>query len=84
MTTLRSWYAAGRWIFVARPAGIGAVAGFASWILVIVLHLLLGITRPTLLALLLTIPRGALFGAILAFVLGAHWDRGKRKEKYRR
>ena len=74
MTTLRSWYAAGRWVFVARFAAIGAVAGLASWILVLVLHLLFDVSRPGVRALVLAVPRGALFGGLLALALGAYWD----------
>ncbi len=77
---LRSWYAAGRLYFVLRLAAVGAVAGLAAWTLVLVLHLLFGVSRPGVLALILAVPRGALFGAILALGLAAYWDRHPSRE----
>ncbi|MDH3456061.1 MAG: hypothetical protein OER90_04400 [Gemmatimonadota bacterium] len=75
MRTLRAWHARGTWTFAGRLAGIGAVAGLASWVLAAVLQFVFGLPRPTLMALVLAVPRGALFGVIFALVLGALWDR---------
>ena len=53
----------------------GALAGIAAWLLVLGLHLFLQVSRPSWVALLLAIPRGAVFGMILALVLHAFWKR---------
>ncbi len=66
---------------VVRLGLIGAFAGLAAWVLVLAGHVIFGIDRPSVVMLLLAIPRGALFGAILALFLHAWWsysDRGKR------
>lgn len=75
MTTLRSWYAKGRSSFVARVAAIGAVAGGASWLFALAVYPLFGARRPDLGSLLFAVPRGALFGAVLALALTVYWDR---------
>ncbi len=54
---------------------VGAVAGFAAWGAVLSAHVLFEVGRPSVVALLLAIPRGALFGVILALILHAHWRR---------
>jgi len=54
---------------------IGAVAGLAAWGVVLAAAALLGFDRPGVVALLLAIPRGALFGVILALILRAYWRR---------
>jgi hypothetical protein len=76
--TLRSWHAQGRWWFVARFAAIGALSGFAAWALIFGAHLLFGIPRPTGMALILAVPRGALFGAILALLVDWRLSRRAR------
>lgn len=53
----------------------GAAAGFVAWALVFALHLLFGVRRPGLVSLLLAIPRGALFGVLLALILHWYWHR---------
>jgi len=81
MTTLRSWHAKGKWTLLAGLAATGAVAGFVAWAFAFAGHLLFGISRPGALALLLAVPRGALFGAILALILRAYWNRSGREER---
>ena len=54
---------------------IGAVAGLAAWALVLAAGALFEFDRPGVVALLLAIPRGALFGVILALILHAYWRR---------
>jgi hypothetical protein len=49
----------------------GAVAGVVSWVLAAVLQAMFGEAGPGLLSLLLAVPRGALFGALLAWVIHA-------------
>jgi len=68
MTGLRSWYAMGKRSFVLRLAAVGAFASLVSWVLVYGLDMLLDI-RPSTTALLLAVPRGAVFGVILALIL---------------
>ena len=53
----------------------GAVAGLVAWLAVLGLHLLFEVSRPSWLALLLAILRGAVFGLILALILHAYWKR---------
>jgi len=43
--------------------------------LMLVAHFLFDVSRPSLLSLILAIPRGALFGIILALILFALWNR---------
>ena len=74
--TLKSWHAGGRWWFVPRFAAIGALAGVAAWALIFGAHLLFGMSQPTQRALILAVPRGALFGAMLA--LAVDWRRTRR------
>lgn len=76
MTSLRSWYALGKWPFILRFAGIGAFAGLASWTLAYAMYWLFDISKPSALALLLAVPRGAVFGVILALILWIYWSRG--------
>jgi hypothetical protein len=73
MATLRSWYERGRGAFLARLVATGAVAGLAAWVFAYALHHLLGLSAPTLFALLLAIPRGALVGLVLGLVLSLYW-----------
>jgi hypothetical protein len=75
LSTLRSWYASGRWTFALRLGAVGGVAGVAAWLLALVLFSLLGVERPTALALILAVARGALFGGLLALALALYWDR---------
>ena len=60
---------------------IGAVAGLVAWGVVLTAGALLGFDRPGVVALLLAIPRGALFGVILALCLHAYWRRRPGKTK---
>jgi len=75
MTGLRSWQALGKWALVVRLAGLGAFAGFAAWAFVFAADLLFHTGRPSVTALLLAIPRGAIFGVVLALILGMFWNR---------
>ena len=75
MTGRESWRALGKWALVVRLAGLGAFAGFAAWAFVFVADLLLETGRPSVTALLLAVPRGAIFGVILALILGMFWKR---------
>ncbi len=54
---------------------IGAFAGLASWLLIMLLHPLFDASKPSVLSLALAIPRGAIFGVILALILRAVWNR---------
>jgi len=65
---------------IVRIGMVGAVAGLASWGLVLAAHGLFGFGRPSVTALLLAIPRGALFGVILALILHAYWRRHPGKD----
>ncbi len=75
MGSLRSWNAMGLWSLVVRLAAVGAFAGFVSWALVFVVGPLFDIGRPSTIALLLAIPRGAVFGVLLALILRVYWNR---------
>jgi len=75
MNGLRSWHTLGKSALVVRLAGLGALAGFAAWAFVFVADLLLETGRPSVTALLLAIPRGAIFGVVLALILGMFWKR---------
>ena len=75
MAGLREWQAMGTWSLVVRCAAVGAAAGFLAWAVVFAAHLLFDTDRPSAIALLLAIPRGAIFGIVLALVLRAHWNR---------
>jgi len=75
MNSLRSWKSRGTWSLVVRLAALGAFAGFASWALVWVLDLMFRFGRPSAMALVLAIPRGAVFGVVLALVLRVYWNR---------
>lgn len=75
MDSLRSWFALGKGVLILRLAGVGAVAGLASWVLVFALHLTIGTPRPSVPSLLWAIPRGMLFGAILGVGLAVYWGR---------
>ncbi len=54
---------------------IGAFAGLASWLLIMLLHPQFDASKPSVLSLALAIPRGAIFGVILALILRAVWNR---------
>ena len=60
---------------IVRLGLVGAFAGLVAWLTVLGLHLLFEVSRPSWLALLLAIPRGAVVGMILALVLHAYWKR---------
>lgn len=51
----------------------GALAGVFAWCLVLVGHLAFDISRPTLLSLLLAIPRGSFFALLVGFGLRPWW-----------
>jgi len=59
--------------FVSYLIAIGALAGVLAWCLVLVGSLALEFSRPTLLALLLAIPRGSFFALIVGFGLRLWW-----------
>lgn len=80
MTTLRTWLSMGIWPFLLRFAAIGAVAGLAAWSVVLLGHLVFDISKPTPLALLLAVPRGALFAVILALILRVYLNRSHRHD----
>ena len=75
---LRAWREMGMQHFLVRLSAIGAFAGVASWLLAYGAHLVLGVGMPTRTVLLLAVLRGALFGAILALVLGRYWKGPRR------
>ena len=79
--TLRSWQARGRWWFVGRIAAIGALSGFFAWGVVLVGHFLFGMPVPSRQSLILAVPRGALFGAIMGLVLDWILSRRSRSPK---
>jgi hypothetical protein len=74
-TDLNAWRGLSRSALILRVGLIGAAAGFVAWAGMLVAHVLWEIGRPSGIALLLAIPRGALFGAILAVILHAYWKR---------
>ena len=76
---LRSWKAMGTWSLVVRSAAIGAFAGFGAWALVFALRLLVDGSTPSVIALVLAVPRGALFAVVLALILRAYWNRTRRQ-----
>jgi len=78
MTDLRSYRAMGTWSLVVRFAAVGAFAGFAAWTMAFAGHLLFDIGRPSGIALVLAIPRGAVFGVVLALILRVYWNRPHR------
>jgi hypothetical protein len=65
----------------ARLGLVGAVAGFAAWVLVLVAHVLFDVDRPSGISLLLAIPRGALFAIILGLILHAYWRKNSGKSE---
>jgi hypothetical protein len=75
MAGLRSWNEMGKWSLLVRLAAVGALAGFAAWTVVFVAHLLFDVGRPSAIALVLAVPRGAIFGVILALLLRGYWNR---------
>jgi hypothetical protein len=60
---------------VVRVGLVGAFAGLVAWLTVLGLHLIFEVSRPSWVALLLAIARGAVVGMILALVLHAYWKR---------
>ena len=75
MVSLSSYRTLSRWALVARCALWGFAAGLLAWVLVLGLRLLVDGSAPTINALFWAMPRGALFGAILALILHAWWQR---------
>lgn len=65
---------------VVRVALIGAASAPIAWAMVLVAHWVFGGDGPSVTALLLAIPRGALYGVILALILHAYWKRHPRKD----
>jgi zinc transporter ZupT len=60
---------------IARLALAGAFAGLVAWLAALGLYPLFEASRPSWVALLLAIVRGAVVGMILALVLHAYWKR---------
>ena len=60
---------------VVRLGLVGAFAGLVAWLTVLGLHLFFEVARPSWVALLLAIARGAVVVMILALVLHAYWKR---------
>jgi hypothetical protein len=58
----------------------GAMAGLGAWVLVWVLRMLVDGSSPSGMALLLAIPRGAIFGMILGLVLHTYWKRNPGRD----
>ena len=81
MTSLRSWRTMGRWSLVLYLATVGAFAGLAAWTVILVAHLLFDFGRPSGIALLLAIPRGAIFGVVLGLILRVYWNRPHGQDK---
>jgi hypothetical protein len=75
MAGLSTYRTLSRWALVARFVLVGFIAGFIAWVLVFGLRLLAGDSGPTITSLLWAMPRGALFGAILALIMHAWWQR---------
>jgi hypothetical protein len=75
MTGLHVYRAMGTWSLVVRLAALGAFAGFAAWTVVFVAHLLFDVGRPSGIALLLAIPRGAIYAVVLGLILRVYWNR---------
>ena len=75
MSGMRSWHAMGKWSLVLRFAAMGASAGLVAWTVVFAAHLLFDVGRPSAVALLLAVPRGAIFGVVLGLILRAYWSR---------
>jgi hypothetical protein len=75
MAGLSTYRSLSRWALAARLALVGFVAGFFAWVLALGLHFLVGVTKPTKTSLLWAMPRGALFGLILALILHGWWRR---------
>jgi hypothetical protein len=75
LSTLRSWFAAGKWTLVVRLAAVGAFAGLAAWGVAYAAHPLFDASRPSTIGLLLAILRGAFFGVVLAWILHVYWTR---------
>jgi hypothetical protein len=85
MTDLRALRVMGRWSLVVRLGTVGAFAGLAAWTMILTAHQLFDVTRPSGIALLLAIVRGAAVGTILALALWWYWNRprGQRESKER-
>jgi hypothetical protein len=75
MTGLSSYRTLSRRALVTRFALWGFAAGLLAWVLVLGLRLLVDGSTPTIISLFWAMPRGALFGAILALILHAWWQR---------
>jgi hypothetical protein len=75
MASLSTYRTLSRWALVARFALVGFFAGFFAWVLVLGLRSLVDGSQPTITSLFWAMPRGALFGAILALILHAWWQR---------
>ncbi len=74
-TDLNAMRSLSRSTLILHIGAVGAASGFVAWAVVFVAHILWDIDRPSGIALLLAIPRGALFGGILAVILHAYWKR---------
>jgi hypothetical protein len=74
---LRSFREMGMWPLVLRLAAVGAFAGFAAWVVVWIASPLFEFDRPTAIALVLAVPRGAIFGTVFALILRVYWNRSQ-------
>jgi hypothetical protein len=75
MASLSTYRRLSRWALVARFALVGFFAGFFAWVLVLGLRLVMDGSQPSITSLFWAMPRGALFGAILALILHVWWQR---------
>ena len=56
---------------------VGGLSGLLAWTLFLGGHFVFGFSKPTLLALLLAIPRGSLYAVILGLALRWYWNRSR-------
>jgi hypothetical protein len=56
---------------------VGGLSGLVAWVVVLGGHVVFGISKPTLLALLLAVPRGSLYAVILGLALRWYWNRSR-------
>jgi len=64
-----------RGALVRYLAAVGGFAGLIAWLFAYAAAGVFDIGKPSVLALVLAIPRGALYGVILALILRAYWRR---------
>jgi hypothetical protein len=78
-TNLNEWRVMSLQNLIVRFGLIGALAGFGAWVLMLAAHMLFEVSRPSGIALLLAIPRGALYAIILAVILHLYWKKHRGK-----